>query len=58
MISNLRSCRLGSSPDWPLKIRREYVDLSEKIFAGCRGINPKLDELFEQTLAETRERGL
>lgn len=58
MISNLRSCRLGSSPDWPLKTRREYVDLSEKIFAGCRGINPALDELFHQTLADARSRGL
>ncbi len=58
MISNLRSCRLGSSPDWPLKVRREYVDLSEKIFAGCRGINPALDELFLQTLTDTRNRGL
>jgi guanosine-3',5'-bis(diphosphate) 3'-pyrophosphohydrolase len=58
MISNLRSCRLGSSPDWPLETRREYVDLAGKIHAGCRGISPKLDELFEQTLAAARGRGL
>lgn len=58
MVSNLRSTPMGDSDDWPLRFRREYVDFAEKVFAGCRGVNPKLDELFAQTLAATRECGL
>lgn len=58
MVSNLRSLRLQDSPEWPLKYRKQYVDFAEKVFAGCRGINTGLDELFERTLAETRQKGL
>lgn len=58
MISNLRSLRLEDSPDWPLRFRKQYVDFAEKVFAGCRGLNPRLDEVFKTTLTETRQKGL
>ena len=47
-ISNVRD--VGSSPptDWPLARRREYFDWAKRVVDGLRGVNPKLEALFDE----------
>ncbi len=53
-ISNLRDITASPPADWPLERRRDYLDWAERVVAGCRGINPLLDEVFDATLARAR----
>jgi guanosine-3',5'-bis(diphosphate) 3'-pyrophosphohydrolase len=39
---------------WPLQRRLEYFDWSEKVVAGCRGINPGLEQAFDEAVALAR----
>ncbi len=41
--------------DWPLERRREYLTWSERVVAGCRGVNPKLDQAFDEVVTEARK---
>jgi GTP diphosphokinase / guanosine-3',5'-bis(diphosphate) 3'-diphosphatase len=47
-ISNVRD--VGSSPpsDWPLARRREYFDWARRVVEGLRGVNPRLEMLFDE----------
>ena len=53
-ICNVRDITVSPPADWPLQRRREYLTWSEKVVAGCRGVNPKLDQAFDQALAQAR----
>ncbi|HEX6126243.1 MAG TPA: HD domain-containing protein [Pyrinomonadaceae bacterium] len=53
-ISNIRDVTLNPPADWPVERRREYVQWGENVVAGLRGANPKLEKLFDQTVAEAR----
>jgi (p)ppGpp synthase/HD superfamily hydrolase len=53
-ISNVREVAAAPPADWSLTRRQEYLDWAERVVAGCRGINPNLDNLFDQTLEEAR----
>jgi len=53
-ICNVRDITVSPPADWPLHRRREYLTWSEKVVAGCRDVNPKLDEAFNQALAQGR----
>jgi guanosine-3',5'-bis(diphosphate) 3'-pyrophosphohydrolase len=55
-ISNLRDITHFPPADWSLQRRSEYVDWSERVVAGLRGVNRPLEELYDQTLAEARKR--
>ena len=54
-ISNVRDILASPPADWPLERRREYLTWSERVVAGCRGVNPKLDQAFDETVAEARK---
>jgi len=53
-ICNVRDITVSPPADWPLQRRREYLTWSEKVVAGCRGVNSKLDQVFDQALAQAR----
>ena len=53
-ISNVRDIAVSPPADWPLERRREYLTWSERVVAGCRGVNPKLDQAFDETVGEAR----
>lgn len=50
-ICNVRDVTVRPPAGWPLERRREYLRWSEQVVAGCRGVNPRLDAAFDQTLA-------
>ena len=53
-ICNVRDITVSPPADWPLQRRREYLTWSEKVVAGCRGVNPKLDQAFDQAITRAR----
>lgn len=54
-IANIRSVVQTPPDDWSWERRREYLDWTEKVVAGCRGCNEALERYFDQVLAEGRE---
>ena len=55
-IANLRDVTENPPPDWSLERRREYLDWTEAVIAGCRGTNIRLEALYDQALAEGRRK--
>ena len=53
-ISNIRDVAGSPGIGWDQQRRAEYLDWAERVVAGLRGVNPKLDALFDATLAECR----
>ncbi len=54
-ICNIRDITVSPPADWSLKRRSEYLSWSEKVVAGCRHVNAKLDQAFDQAIAQARE---
>ena len=54
-ISNIRSLMVSPPDNWERDRLIDYVDWAEKVVAGCRGVNPRLDQLFDQTVTEARK---
>jgi GTP diphosphokinase / guanosine-3',5'-bis(diphosphate) 3'-diphosphatase len=54
-ICNVRDITFSPPADWSLERRREYFTWSEKVVAGCRDVNPKLDQAFDRTIARARD---
>ena len=48
---------IGHDPphDWSEARRSEYLDWAEKVVAGCRGMNQKLDSYFDECLAASKK---
>ncbi len=53
-ISNVRAVAEEPPEDWSPQRRREYLDWSERVVMGCRGVNPALESIYDQALAEGR----
>lgn len=55
-ISNVTD--IGRSPpsDWSMERLIEYLDWTEKVVAGLRGVNPPLERRYDEALKEARER--
>jgi (p)ppGpp synthase/HD superfamily hydrolase len=53
--SNLRSLALSPPDNWGRERILEYVDWAEQVVAGCRGVNPNLEALFDAAATEARE---
>ncbi len=53
-ICNVRDITVSPPADWPLQRRREYLTWIEKVVAGCRDVNPKLDQAFDQAIVRAR----
>jgi len=54
-ICNIRDITLSPPADWSLERRREYLAWSEKVVAGCRDVNPKLDQAFDRAIERARD---
>ena len=53
-ICNVRDITVSPPADWSLQRRREYLTWSEKVVDGCRDVNPKLDQAFDQAITRAR----
>lgn len=47
-ISNLRAIMNSPPPDWTHMRRVEYFHWAQGVVRGCRGVNPRLDALFDE----------
>ncbi len=54
-ICNLRDITVRPPAHWSPEHRSEYLAWAEKVVAGCRDVNAKLDQAFDQAIAEARE---
>lgn len=55
-ISNIRDITNSPPANWSLKKRREYIDWSERVVAGLRGANKKLEKFYDDSLAAARQK--
>ncbi len=53
-ISNVRDITTNPPVGWSLKRILDYFDWAEKVVAGLRGVNKKLEELFYDCLTAAR----
>ena len=53
-IANVRDVTHHPPAHWDLTRRREYLDWTEQVVAGCRGVNPPLEEAYDRVLSEGR----
>jgi guanosine-3',5'-bis(diphosphate) 3'-pyrophosphohydrolase len=49
-ICNVQDILLTPPEDWSLERRREYLLWTEKVVAGLRGLNPKLEDRYDELL--------
>jgi guanosine-3',5'-bis(diphosphate) 3'-pyrophosphohydrolase len=54
-ICNIRDVTENPPADWPLERRRDYVVWAQDAIAGCRGVNPRLDAVFDEAVARARQ---
>lgn len=54
-ISNVLDVTHNPGIDWAVDRRLEYLDWAERVIAGCRGTNPALERLFDETVARGRQ---
>ena len=54
-ICNVRDLDADSPEGWTRDRKLEYLDWAERVVAGCRGINSKLDAHFDKVLQAARE---
>jgi guanosine-3',5'-bis(diphosphate) 3'-pyrophosphohydrolase len=53
-ICNIRDITVSPPANWSLERRSDYLGWSEKVVAGCRLVNAKLDEAFDQAIKRAR----
>jgi len=53
-ISNVTDVTDHPPADWTLERRREYIDWGEKVIAGLRGTNEKLERHFDDLVARAK----
>jgi guanosine-3',5'-bis(diphosphate) 3'-pyrophosphohydrolase len=53
-IMNVRDIIVNPPEKWSLLRIRKYLDWSEKVVAGLRGVNPKLEDIFDESLRAGR----
>jgi guanosine-3',5'-bis(diphosphate) 3'-pyrophosphohydrolase len=51
---NVREVSERLPAEWPLKRRVEYLAWAERVVAGCRGVNERLEQEFDEVLAAGR----
>jgi guanosine-3',5'-bis(diphosphate) 3'-pyrophosphohydrolase len=55
-IMNLRDITNNPPADWPLERIYAYLDWAENVVAGLRGVNKKLDDMFDESLSRGRSK--
>lgn len=53
-IANVRDVAHRPGAGWSLDRRREYIDWSDEVVAGCRGVNARLDKAFDAAARQAR----
>lgn len=53
-ISNILGIIRTPPAGWSLERRREYLDWSDRVVAGCRGENTALEKLYDETVVKGR----
>jgi (p)ppGpp synthase/HD superfamily hydrolase len=53
--SNLRAIANSPPAHWDVARQIEYIDWSEQVVAGCRGLNPSLEREFDNAAALARK---
>jgi len=53
-ICNVLDVANNPPAGWSLERRREYLDWTEAVVEGCRGVNRGLEAHYDQALAEAR----
>ena len=53
-ICNLHDLTNRPPSDWPAERRIAYLDWSEQVVAGCRGVNARLEREFDEVLSAGR----
>jgi len=53
-ISNVTEILRDPPADWSIERRREYLDWTERVIAGCRGVNDLLEFHYDEVLARGR----
>ena len=53
-IANVRSVMEAPPAKWPLSRRKEYLDWTEHVIDGLRGVNPALEKHYDELLARGR----
>lgn len=54
-IANIRDIAVTPPTGWNVDRKREYLTWSERVVAGCRGVNSGLDAAFDRAISEARE---
>jgi guanosine-3',5'-bis(diphosphate) 3'-pyrophosphohydrolase len=54
-ISNVRYVAHYPPESWSVERRRQYLDWTEQVIAGLRGVNPALEARYDEALAEARK---
>lgn len=54
-ICNIRYISQSPPADWSVARRREYLDWTERVVAGCRGTNEKLEQFYDDYLENVRK---
>ena len=55
-IANVRDVCTTPPSDWNLERRREYLEWTQAVLAGCRGVNPGLETCYDESVAEGRRK--
>ena len=51
-IANLRDIANSPPPDWNLERRQEYFDWAKKVIDQVRGVNPRLEAVFDEAFSK------
>jgi guanosine-3',5'-bis(diphosphate) 3'-pyrophosphohydrolase len=55
-ICNVREIDPMRPRNWNHDRKTQYLDWAARVVAGCRGVNPRLDQLFDQAITDARQR--
>lgn len=55
-ICNVRDVTSKPPQNWPMERRREYLAWAERVVAACWGVNPRLENEFDETLTRGKTR--
>ncbi len=55
-IANLTDLIASPPADWSLERRKQYVNWSDKVIAGCRGHNERLENIYDSSVTKAKAR--
>ena len=55
-ICNIRDITESPPSDWSEERKAEYLAWTERVVAGCRGVNPSLDRVYDAALLAARRK--